>query len=158
MIDIYKTLYELEKAIRKKDNEIAELYKIIGEQKEQLENKDNNNLSYSIDKSVFVSCMEALKEFDKYVEKLKELGLISIYHSIIDNVVSSFRDLLSRCVNDTLNRPEIYSDLSYFINDLNWGEHFSYGYVKDKYGNNVDISSIEAMWEYFKNKNKEVSK
>ena len=69
-----------------------------------------------------------------------------------------FQGLLSHCVDDATNQKYIYSDLSYFINDLNFGSNYHEGCMTDIDGSNIDFSDKEHLWKYFEKKMQNIVK
>ena len=143
MGDIYSMIDDLKVSIKAKDYKIKELYQIIAETR-----KKTNMFNYNIDKETFIKCMSSLEALDKFISKLNDVGINLFENYEINTVIDNFTDLLSNCVDDEINQKNIYSNLSYFIYDLDWGKNYKPGMVKED-GKDVNFSTIENMWEYF---------
>lgn len=153
--DAYNTLKDLEISIRRKDNKISELYKIIYEQREQLENcRSEDKFNYNIDKNTFIQCMNSIKEFNEYLDKLNDLNINLYENKTVAKLLENFTDLISFCVNDPLGNPYYYSDLAYFMYDLNWGKDWKPGSFTDGNNNDIKMSTLDEMWDYFIKENK----
>ena len=148
-MDIYNLLDELKTNIKKKDNQIVELYKTISEQEKEIKNLSSRiDPKIKIDKETFIKSMNAIKAAEDLLHNLYTLDIYISENEVLCNLISSYIDLISISVNDSLNQKDFYSDLSYFIYDLDWGKTWKPGMVTEN-GKDIDMSSIEKMWEYF---------
>ena len=112
---------------------------------------------FLISREEFVKCIDRLREATDLVNKIDNLMRESR-----DNIENDFMnasalqitheqiviDLLEKLTHD----DEIYSDISYFIYELDYGREYEPGMVKDNDGNELDFSTAGSLYDYlFKN-------
>lgn len=151
LYDPDSSIEDIKRYIRNLQNKIHDLYDTIYTMKKNAgkEIKDKSMFSYSIDKKTFVKCMNTLHDLDNYLSSMYDIGIRLNDDHVIFEVQQQFMDLLSNCVDDKLDQKYIYSDLSYFIYDLNWGKDYKPGSIKDEDENDIDFSTVDKVWEYF---------
>lgn len=103
-----------------------------------------------MDKKSFVKYMKILKKYCTFETHLSKEGLNLFEVKAVSDLIQAYQDLISYCVDDAINQKYFYSDLSYFIYDLEWGSRYEPGMITDSDGNQIDFSSIEKLYKYFK--------
>lgn len=107
-----------------------------------------NKFNYNIDKKRFVKSINALKELNSLYNDLYSLGIDVTNCNKLSDIESEFTNLLCECCNDTNDNDTI----TYFMYDLNFGKDYYDGCITDN-GNNINLSTIDKLWEYIENNN-----
>lgn len=112
---------------------------------------------FLISREEFVKGIDRLREATDLVDKIN-----NIMRESRDNIENDFMNasalqitheqtvvnLLEKLTHD----DEIYSDISYFIYELDYGRKYEPGMIKDKDGNELDFSNAGNLYDYlFKN-------
>ena len=141
MFDIERELNKLKLEFNKKSNKIAELVK------SNLQNKNiTEDYSYRIDKDTFTKCINSITAINKWMDNCYDLGINLDDNDIVVEIQTCLVDLLCKCCNDDNDIPAI----CYFLYDLQGGECWN----ADAFwydGEEVDLSSVDKLWEYLYN-------
>lgn len=96
-------------------------------------------------KEEFVSYIDFLKERNDRTKEAREIlsaefgiSFLHPYYLYEEKLV----ELLSKVMNDT------FSNIEFFIYDLNFGEKYTDGVIKDGCGKIIDISTAEKLYDY----------
>ena len=108
---------------------------------------------FLISREEFVKCIDRLREATDLVDKIDD-----IMRESRDNIENDFMNAASlqitheQIVIDLLEKlthdDEIYSDISYFIYELDYGREYEPGMVKDNDGNELDFSTAGSLYDY----------
>ena len=108
---------------------------------------------FLISREEFVKCIDRLREATDLVDKIDD-----IMRESRDNIENDFMNAASlqitheQIVVDLLEKlthdDEIYSDVSYFIYELDYGREYEPGMVKDNDGNELDFSTAGSLYDY----------
>ena len=108
---------------------------------------------FLISREEFVKCIDRLREATDLVDKIDD-----IMRESRDNIKNDFMNAASlqitheQIVVDLLEKlthdDEIYSDVSYFIYELDYGREYEPGMVKDNDGNELDFSTAGSLYDY----------
>ena len=112
---------------------------------------------FLISREEFVKCIDRLREATDLVDKIDD-----IMRESRDNIKNDFMNAASlqitheQIVIDLLEKlthdDEIYSDIGYFIYELDYGREYKPGMIKDNDGNELDFSTAGSLYDYlFKN-------
>lgn len=101
-----------------------------------------------MDKSLFLETMRVIKsqmEFDsKASDALQKIFIdsqICLYPTY--NVIGQLIKILEIMLNDTESKW-----INYYIYELDFGKTYKKGCVKDKKGNNINISTASKLYDY----------
>ena len=108
---------------------------------------------FLISREEFVKCIDRLREATDLVDKIDD-----IMRESRDNIKNDFMNAASlqitheQIVIDLLEKlthdDEIYSDVSYFIYELDYGREYEPWMVKDNDGNELDFSTAGSLYDY----------
>ena len=108
---------------------------------------------FLISREEFVKCIDRLREATDLVDKIDD-----IMRESRDNIKNDFMNAASlqitheQIVIDLLEKlthdDEIYSDISYFIYELDYGREYKPGMIKDNDGNELDFSTAGNLYDY----------
>lgn len=142
MFDIEQELNKIKLEFNKKSNKIAELVKSNLRTK-----KITEDYSYRIDRDTFTKCINSITAINKWMDDCCDLGINLDNNDIVVEIQTCLVDLLCKCCNDDSdNIPAI----CYFLYDLQGGECWN----SDAFwynGEEVDLSSVDKLWEYLYN-------
>ena len=102
-----------------------------------------------ISKEKFVEIINRLKNYNELQDKIDEL-----FKDNIENRERDFINAGSICIGHEsvvvylLERIFDTDMISYFIYELDYGKEYKDGYVQDGEGNNIDISTVEKLYDY----------
>ena len=102
-----------------------------------------------ISKKEFVEIIERLKNYNDLQDKIDDL-----FKNNIDNKEMDFINAGSICIGHEsvvvylLERMFDTDMISYWIYELDYGREYKDGYVQDGQGNNIDISTVEKLYDY----------
>lgn len=102
-----------------------------------------------ISKEKFVEIINRLKSYTELQNKINDL-----FRDNIDNKEMDFINAGSICIGHEsvvvylLERMFDTDMISYWIYELDYGKEYKYGYVQDGEGNNIDISTVEKLYDY----------
>lgn len=102
-----------------------------------------------ISKDKFVEIINRLKNYNNLQDKINDL-----FKENIDNKEMDFMNAGSICIGHEnvvvylLERMFDADMISYFIYELDYGKKYKDGYVQDGEGNNIDISTVEKLYDY----------
>lgn len=102
-----------------------------------------------ISKKEFVEIIERLKNYNDLQDKIDDL-----FKSNIDNKEMDFMNAGSICIGHESVVVELLENMfntdmiSYWIYELDYGKEYKDGYVQDGKGNNIDISTLEKLYDY----------
>ena len=108
---------------------------------------------FLISREEFVKCIDRLREATDLVDKIDD-----IMRESRDNIKNDFMNAASlqitheQIVIDLLEKlthdDEIYSDIGYFIYELDYGREYKPGMIKDNDGNELDFSTAGSLYDY----------
>ena len=108
---------------------------------------------FLISREEFVKCIDRLREATDLVDKIDD-----IMRESRDNIKNDFMNAASlqitheQIVIDLLEKlthdDEIYSDIGYFIYELDYGREYKPGMIKDNDGNELDFSTAGNLYDY----------
>ena len=106
-----------------------------------------------LSKEEFVDCIDRLREANDLQDEISDLMRESR-----DNVENDFMNGAALQINHEstvikllvklMHDDEIYSDIDYFIYELDYGRKYEPGYIKDNDGNEIDFSTAEKLYDY----------
>lgn len=106
-----------------------------------------------ISKDEFVDCINRLQEANDLTNKIDNL-----MREARDNIENDFMNGASLQINHEsmvikllcklTHDDEIYSDIDYFIYELDYGREYKKGMVKDSDGNEINFSNAEGLYDY----------
>lgn len=102
-----------------------------------------------ITKERFVEIINRLENYNKLQEKINGL-----FDECIDNKENDFCNASSICIGHESVVVELLENMfdtdmiSYWIYELDYGREYKNGYVQDGEGNNIDISTLEKLYDY----------
>ena len=102
-----------------------------------------------ISKDKFVEIINRLKNYNNLQDKINDL-----FKENIDNKEMDFMNAGSICIGHEsvvvylLERMFDTDMISYFMYELDYGKEYKDGYVQDGEGNNIDISTVEKLYDY----------
>ena len=102
-----------------------------------------------ITKERFVEIINRLENYNKLQEKMNGL-----FDECIDNKENDFCNAGSICIGHESVVVELLENMfdtdmiSYWIYELDYGREYKDGYVQDGEGNNIDISTLEKLYDY----------
>lgn len=102
-----------------------------------------------ITKERFIQIIKRLENYNKLQEQIN-----SLFDECIDNKESDFCNAGSICIGHESVVVELLENMfntdmiSYWIYELDYGKEYKYGYVQDGEGNNIDISTVEKLYDY----------
>ena len=108
---------------------------------------------FLISREEFAKCIDRLREATDLVDKIDD-----IMRESRDNIENDFMNAASlqitheQTVVNLLEKlthdDEIYSDISYFIYELDYGRKYEPGMIKDNDGNELDFSNAGSLYDY----------
>lgn len=102
-----------------------------------------------ITKKEFVEIINRLKKYNNLKDKINNL-----FDDCIDNKEMDFINAGSICIGHESVVVELLENMfntdmiSYWIYELDYGKEYKDGYVQDGKGNNIDISTVEKLYDY----------
>lgn len=98
----------------------------------------------------FKEILEGMKAREEWESQAYELGidLFNVPNDPYGWVIELFNEIY----------PHSVGDIEYFCWELNFGERFTPGCALDEDGRECDFSSIESLWAYLENREKEAGK
>lgn len=102
-----------------------------------------------ISKDKFVEIINRLKNYNNLQDKINDL-----FKENIDNKEMDFMNAGSICIGHgsvvvyLLENMFNTDMISYWIYELDYGKEYKDGYVQDGEGNNIDISTVEKLYDY----------
>ena len=102
-----------------------------------------------ITKERFVQIINRLKNYNKLQEQIN-----SLFDECIDNKENDFCNAGSICIGHESVVVELLENMfntdmiSYWIYELDYGREYKDGYVQDREGKNIDISTAEKLYDY----------
>ena len=102
-----------------------------------------------ITKERFVQILRRLENYNKLQEQIN-----SLFAECIDNKENDFCNAGSICIGHESVVVELLENMfntdmiSYWIYELDYGKEYKDGYVQDGEGNNIDISTVEKLYDY----------
>ena len=102
-----------------------------------------------ISKEKFVEIINRLKSYNELQNKINDL-----FKENIDNKEMDFMNAGSICVGHEsvvvylLENMFDTDMISYWIYELDYGREYKDGYVQDREGKNIDISTAEKLYDY----------
>lgn len=101
-------------------------------------------------KTDFIDAIKSLQDFNRYMEPYeKVLKDDGPWNRLFDKNIGLIADVLSEKFDVPDKFREIYSDVIYFVYDLNFGKEFKMGMVIDPDGSFPDFSTAEKLYDYF---------
>src|SRR5574344_2124152 len=103
------------------------------------------------------------EDFVRYIDRLREATdlcdkIDSLMRESKDNIENDFMNGASLQINHEhiviellcklMHDDEIYSDISYFIYELDYGRKYKTGTITDKDGTDIDFSTAEKLYDY----------
>ena len=97
-----------------------------------------------IRKNLYISCIEAIEEFDRLEDELFNLGIDTLNCVVISNVVDKLEELLEYCTED--NEEDVYhfTDLGYYL----YGGDKEEDRMWDGEGTVIPMRDAEDLWNY----------
>lgn len=139
--DIEEELMKIKMAYNRKSNKVQELLR------ENLKKRSSDIYSYTIDRKTFIDSINSLIKLHEWLSNAYDIG-INIDECIpITNIEACLFDLLLKCCNDLDINPDIYSDISYFLYDLDGGKSWHEGCLTID-GKDINLSTVDKLWEY----------
>lgn len=102
-----------------------------------------------ITKERFIQIINRLENYNKLQEQIN-----SLFDECIDNKENDFCNAGSICIGHESVVVELLENMfntdmiSYWIYELDYGKEYKDGYVQDGKGNNIDISTLEKLYDY----------
>lgn len=102
-----------------------------------------------ISKDRFVEITNRLKDYNDLQNKIDDL-----FEESIDNKEMDFVNAGSICIGHESVVVELLENMfntdmiSSWIYELDYGKEYKDGYVQDGEGNNIDISTVEKLYDY----------
>lgn len=102
-----------------------------------------------ITKERFIQIIKRLENYNKLQEQIN-----SLFDECIDNKENDFCNAGSICIGHESVVVELLENMfntdmiSYWIYELDYGREYKDGYVQDGEGNNIDISTVEKLYDY----------
>ena len=106
-----------------------------------------------ISKEQFVTIISKLKTTDDFVNEINDKTR-QLRETLDDSFVDFFdgnslfvahTDLVVKLLENMFNDNDI---ISWWIFELNYGKDYKDGYIQDCDGNNIDISTVEKLYDY----------
>ena len=103
------------------------------------------------------------EDFVRYIDRLCEATdlcdkIDSLMRESKDNIENDFMNGAALQINHEpiviellcklMHDDEIYSDISYFIYELDYGRKYESGMITDKDGTDIDFSTAEKLYDY----------
>ena len=103
------------------------------------------------------------EDFVRYIDRLREATdlcdkIDSLMRESKDNIENDFMNGASLQINHEpiviellcklMHDDDIYSDISYFIYELDYGRKYKTGTITDKDGTDIDFSTSEKLYDY----------
>lgn len=106
-----------------------------------------------ISKEKFVTIINKMKATDDFVKDVNDKA--RQLREYIDRDFTDFFDSNSFIVTHTESVVQLLENMfndndmiSYWIYELNYGRDYKDGYVQDCDGNNIDVSTVEKLYDY----------
>ncbi len=98
----------------------------------------------------FRNILESMKAREEWESRVYDLGidLFNVPNDPYEWAIELFNEIY----------PHSVGDIEYFCWELNFGERFTPGCVIDEDGRECNFSSIETLWLYLENREKEAGK
>lgn len=102
-----------------------------------------------ISKEKFIEIINKLKEVNDFVDETNERA-----RKLNDAIMSDFYNTMSLSISHESLVVELLENMfnsdmiSYWIYELDYGREYKDGYVQDGEGNNIDISTVEKLYDY----------
>ena len=102
-----------------------------------------------ISKEKFIDIINKLKEVNDFVDETNERA-----RKLNDAIISDFYNTMSLSISHESLVVELLENMfntdmiSYWIYELDYGKEYKDGYVQDGEGNNIDISTLEKLYDY----------
>lgn len=122
-------------------NLISDLYRTIDKQRKE------KNIQF-IKKDFFIDCLKSYHELDLFLNNLYKLGIDCLDCDTLTKFMHNFIDLIRYCSND--RNVHDFSDIEFFIYDLDYGTKWTKESIIDKNGDYIDISTEEKLYNYLK--------
>lgn len=106
-------------------------------------------------KELFLKAINELKKQYDFEQDLYDRGIDIIDCYPIQSICTTLQELISDGVKDEYD-PIYGTWLDYFIYDLEFGKKFKAGMVGYKDGRDLDMSTPEALWDYFVSEHPEI--
>lgn len=106
-----------------------------------------------ISKEQFVTIISKMKAADDFVNEINDKAR-QLRGTLDDTFVDFFdgnslfvahSDIVVQLLENMFNDNDM---ISYWINELNYGRDYKDGYIQDCDGNNIDISTVEKLYDY----------
>lgn len=103
------------------------------------------------------------EDFVRYIDRLREATdlcdkIDSLMRESKDNIENDFMNGASLQINHEsmvikllcklMHDDEVYSDIGYFIYELDYGREYKPGIIKDKDGTEIDFSTPDKLYDY----------
>lgn len=102
-----------------------------------------------ISKEKFIEIINRLKSYEELQDKINDL-----FRDNIDNKENDFCNAGGICIGHESVVVELLENMfntdmiSCWIYELDYGREYKDGYVQDGEGNNIDISTVEKLYDY----------
>lgn len=102
-----------------------------------------------ITKERFIQIIKRLENYNKLQEQIN-----SLFDKCIDKKENDFCNAGSICIGHESVVVELLENMfntdmiSYWIYELDYGKEYKDGYVQDGEGKNIDISTVEKLYDY----------
>ena len=102
-----------------------------------------------ITKERFIQIIKRLENYNKLQEQIN-----SLFDECIDNKENDFCNAGGICIGHESVVVELLENMfntdmiSCWIYELDYGREYKDGYVQDGEGNNIDISTVEKLYDY----------
>lgn len=162
LYDVNSNLNQIMIEFTKRENKIKELQHEIQELQtlfnNEIERKSVNeslvntspDYTYSIDKNTFVKCINSIRDFMQYMNKLSDVNINLFEEDSVNELIDNFSTLISNACND-MDTSRVGTELDYFMWDLDFGKKWTEASLRDEYHNPIDISTTEKFWDYIYN-------
>lgn len=106
-----------------------------------------------ISKGQFVTIINKMKLVDDFVNEVNDKTR-QLRETLDDSFIDFFdgnslfvahTDLVVKLLENMFNDNDM---ISYWIYELNYGRDYKDGYISDCDGNNIDISTVEKLYDY----------
>lgn len=100
-----------------------------------------------MDKNNFKKAMETLQNYQEFIYSLYTQHHIDVFNN---EPLNKLEDCYVNILKDIMKDKG--EDIEYFIYDLNWGKEYTPGCVVEGNGMEVDLSSIDTLYDYLLSK------
>lgn len=106
-----------------------------------------------ISKEQFITIINKMKLVDDFVNEVNDKSR-DLRETLDDSFLDFFEgnslfvahsDIVVQLLENMFNDNDM---ISYWIYELNYGRDYKDGYIQDCDGNNIDISTVEKLYEY----------